>query len=112
METEKKPRQQLSKVTENTIAPSRVRNFIDGAGFNQKVEQEDDKIKEKIEKIKKEGGPQAPIEVTSLKRDATEEQKKKHKELVAKHNEQKEKYDDYVSEKFNRLNVIYLLCKQ
>jgi|GEM_PF-3778508 len=112
METEKKPRQQLSKVTENTIAPSRVRNFIDGAGFNQKVEQEVDKIKEKIEKIKKEGGPQAPIAVTSLKRDATEEQKKKHKELVAKHNEQKEKYDDYVSEKFNRLNVIYLLCKQ
>lgn len=112
MTTDNKPvRQQLSKVTQITISPARIRRHLDCNGINKLVEDQLDALKLEILRIKKEGGPQMPAAVESLKKEATDAQKTKHAADHAKYLVELKKYNDFSSERYNRLCVVYKLCK-
>lgn len=110
-ESKKTVRQQLSKVTQTTISPARIRSYLDGKGINRDVEDKLNQIKDDILKIKKEGGPQLPTPPESLKKEATDIQKSKHEEAKNKYAADLKKYNDFVSERYKRLEVVYTLCK-
>ena len=104
-------RQQLSKVTQTTISPARIRRFMDGLGINRDIEDRLAVLKSEILKIKKEDGPLLPTTPELLKKDSTDPQKVKYEEDKNKYNADLKKYNDYVSERYVRLKTIYNLCK-
>lgn len=111
MTDKKMPRQQLSKVTETLISPARIRRFIDDMGINRDVEEKLMLVKEELMKIKKEGGPQLPTSPETLKKDATESQRTKHEELRSKYITELKLYNDFISDKYKKLENIHMLCK-
>lgn len=110
-ESKKVTRQQLCKVTQNIISPARVRRFIDNLGINRTVEEQLKLAKLNIVKIKKEGGPVEPISPKPPKKNCEEPLKLKYEELKNKYLADLKVYNDYTSEKYKRLRVIYKLCK-
>jgi hypothetical protein len=110
-ETKKAPRLSLNKLTDNVIAPARVRRFLDANGVNREIETELNKVKNTLLQMKKAGGPSRPTPPAPLKKDATELERTKHTEARNKYLAQVKEYNNYVSENFRRMERVHTVCR-
>jgi len=108
---ETKPRQPLAQIAELKISPARIRSFLDKDGINRMSSDKLTQLKAELTKIKKEGGPVKPVAPETLKRDRTDAQKKEHDLAREKYEAALVVYNKYNSERYQRLERIYKLCK-
>ena len=101
----------VNKTVDITISLARVKKFLNILGINRVSGDKIEKNMEELTKLKKMGGPIKPDAPMSISSHATADQKAKHAEQREKYRVEFKKYNDYVSENYKRLEVIYKLCK-